>query len=263
MSRIQKLFQHKRGKVLSLYVTAAFPSPRDTLPICEALAAAGVDMIELGMPFSDPIADGPTIQRANNQAIAAGFSLPYLFATLRYIRQVTETPILLMGHINPILQYGFAKFCSDAAQAGADGVIIPDLPPEECSSAERECLRKHSLDYVCLITSETGVERAKIIDDCASGFLYVVSSRGVTGGALTLDDDRREYLSKLRALNLKNPLVVGFGIDSPESVREVLTFADGAIVGSALIRELESTDSTTPAEKAKQFALRLRQGIRD
>ncbi len=255
--RLKKLFgsgSTNRGakggrKIFSVFVTAGFPRLEDTVPVCEALAENGVGLIELGIPFSDSIADGPTIQAANERALANGASLSWTLDTLREIRGRIDVPILLMGSLNPILQYGVERFCKDAKDAGADGVILPDLPPEFYLQNYREFFAKSGLSNIFLITSNTPDERIRMIDEASDSFIYAVSMAGVTGNGLQLDKGRRDYLKQLNAMELKSPIVVGFGIEKREQFEEVSSYAAGAIVGSAFLRAIENADDVRSATK--------------
>lgn len=244
-------------KIFSIFVTAGFPNLDDTLPICETLAESGVDLIELGIPFSDSIADGPTIQAANERALANGASLSWTLDVLREIRGRIQTPVLLMGSLNPILQYGEERFCRDARGAGADGVILPDLPLEFYLQNYRGLFAQHGLSNVFLITSNTSDERIRRIDEASSSFIYAVSMAGVTGKDLQLDDERRDYLKRLNGLKLRSPLIVGFGIEKREQFEEVATYAAGAIVGSAFLRAIENAKDVRQA--TREFVKKFRE----
>jgi tryptophan synthase alpha chain len=241
-NRLANLFGGLGGgkKIFSVFVTAGFPNLEDTLPVCETLAESGAGLIELGIPFSDSIADGPTVQAANERALANGASLGWTLETLREIRRQTQIPILLMGSLNPILQYGEERFCREAKTAGADGVILPDLPLEFYLQNYRGLFEQNELANVFLITSNTTEERIREIDDASSSFIYAVSMAGVTGKDLRIDDERRSYLERLVGLNLRSPLMVGFGIEKREQFLEVANYAAGAIVGSAFLRAIEN-----------------------
>lgn len=236
-------------KFLSVFVTAGYPDPRDTVPICEALAESGVRMIELGIPFSDSIADGPTIQAANEKALANGVTLQWVLHTLREIRSRIDIPVILMGSLNPVLRYGMKRFCRDAKDAGADGTILPDLPVEIYLTQHRDVFEENDLSNIFLVTSNTSDERLRTIDDASTSFIYAVSMAGVTGKGLQIDDDRRAYLERLKALELRSPLVVGFGIENREQFQEVTKYANGAIVGSAFLRAIENAEDKVKATK--------------
>jgi tryptophan synthase alpha chain len=248
-NRLASLFAENK-KVFSIFVTAGFPSLDATVPIVKALAESGVDLIELGIPFSDSIADGAQIQKANEQALANGASLPLTLEVLSEIRgKGLEIPIVLMGSLNPIMQYGEARFCTDARKAGADGVILPDLPLEFYLANYRKMFEQHELSNIFLVTLNTSEERLRQIDEASNSFIYAVSLAGVTGKTLQMTDERRAYLEKLSKMNLLSPLVVGFGIENREQFQEVTKYAAGAIVGSAFLRAIENASDLRQATK--------------
>lgn len=236
-NRLDSLFA-ARKPVLSVYLTAGYPALHDTVPLCETLQHAGADMIEIGFPFSDPVADGPVIQRCSEIALQNGMGLELLFRQLQQIRRTVTVPLLLMGYINPVLQYGFERFCKDASACGIDGLIIPDLP---LSEFERNCSQlcsEYDLAFVPLIAPQTPDARIKEIDAQKRGFIYAVSSAAVTGSAIDLDAARLEYFRRLRNLKLNNPLMIGFGISDRKTFTQCTEYAAGAIIGSAFLREL-------------------------
>jgi tryptophan synthase alpha chain len=257
MSRIEKLFQNPpsgdRG-ILSVYCTAGFPHLDDTLNVMKALQGNGADIIELGMPYSDPLADGPVIQHSSTIALQNGMTIKKLFEQLKDFRKspakggIGEAmPVLLMGYMNPILQYGFEKFCDDAAVVGIDGLILPDLPEYEYETEYGTVIKKYGLDFVFLVTPETSEERVRKLDELSNGFLYAVSSSSTTGKDKNMADVK-SYLQKIKNLKLKNPLLVGFGIKDKQSFEAACENANGAIIGTAFIKTLENTrniDETT------------------
>lgn len=248
-NRLSQLFE-KEKKIFSIFVTAGFPGLADTVAICEELEKSGVDLIELGIPFSDSIADGATIQKANEAALKNGASLEWTLETLREIRaKKIEVPIILMGSLNPILQFGEEKFCETAKAAGADGVILPDLPLEFYVQNYRAMFEKYDLSNVFLITQNTPEARVRQIDEASNSFVYAVSMAGVTGKNLQMDNERRAYLEKLKNMNLKSPLVVGFGIENREQFEEITNYAAGAIVGSAFLRAIENVEDIRQATR--------------
>lgn len=248
-NRLTRLFPSDK-KLFSIFLTAGFPTLDSTVPIIETLATNGVDFIELGIPFSDSIADGATIQRANEIALANGASLNYTLDTLREIRKRgVKIPVILMGSLNPVLQYGVEKFCVDAKKAGADAVILPDLPLEFYEINYREIFEAHNLANVFLITSNTSEFRIRQIDQASNAFIYVVSLAGVTGKTLDFDQERRTYLEKLTSMNLRSPLMIGFGIENKKQFDAVTKFADGGIVGSAFLRAIEHAPNAEQATK--------------
>lgn len=237
MNRIDQLFKDKAGGILSIYCTAGFPRLSDTLPMLEALQEAGADMIELGMPYSDPLADGPVIQQSNQQAIANGMNMSILFEQIQNMRQSIRIPVLLMGYLNPVLQYGLEKFCAAASAAGVDGLIIPDLPILEYETEYQTLFERYGLQVVFLVTPETSEDRIRRIDGLCKGFLYAVSSSAVTGGSKDLGG-QSAYFEKLSGMGLKNPVMVGFGIKNKADFNLATRSARGAIIGSAYIRAL-------------------------
>jgi tryptophan synthase alpha chain len=256
MSRIAALFERKPKRVLNVYCTAGFPQLDDTTKLVRALAENGADMIELGMPYSDPLADGPVIQHSSSIALANGMTIKTLFEQLQGFRDALpkhlgeNLPVLLMGYMNPVLQYGFEKFCADASAVGIDGLILPDLPMFEYETEYGPVIRRYGLDFIFLVTPETSEERVRQLDGLSSGFLYAVSSSSTTGSNKNLTDVSA-YLRKLQDMKLKNPILVGFGIKDRESFDVACTHAEGAIIGTAFIKALENKG---PGEKTvKEF----------
>lgn len=228
--------------ILNIYCTAGYPQLNSTLEVMKALQENGADIIELGIPYSDPLADGPVIQQSSAVALANGMTIARLFEQLKDFRKEIHVPVILMGYMNPVLQYGFEKFCADAAAAGIDGLILPDLPEYEFESEYGPIIKKHGLDFIFLVTPETSEERVRKLDGLSSGFLYAVSSSSTTGSDKKTGGTK-EYLQKLRNLGLTNPVLVGFGISDKNSFEAVCSQAAGAIIGSAYIRSLgKSTD---------------------
>jgi len=246
MSRLQQLFQHKSKAVLNVYCTAGYPQLNDTLTIMQQLQQHGADIIELGIPYSDPLADGPVIQASSAQAIANGMSIPVLFQQLQYFRQQINIPVVLMGYMNPVLQYGFEKFCADAAAIGIDGLILPDLPQYEFETEYGDIIKQYGLDFIFLVTPETSEERVKQLDRLSSGFLYAVSSSSITGSDKDFSPVAA-YLQRLNSYGLKNPVLVGFGISDQQSFETVSRHANGGIIGSAFIRALGNGKDTEEA----------------
>jgi len=255
MNRIEELFKRKQNKILNVYCTAGFPRLDDTLKVMQALEEGGADIIELGMPYSDPLADGPVIQRSSTIALQNGMTIKKLFEQLRNFRRSPASggvgeaiPVLLMGYMNPILQYGFEKFCADASATGIDGLILPDLPEYEYESEYGAVIRKYGLDFVFLVTPETSDERVKRLDELSNGFLYAVSSSSTTGGDKNMSDVKT-YLRKLKNLRLKNPVFVGFGIKDRQTFEAACEDANGAIIGTAYIKTLEQNNNINEATK--------------
>lgn len=249
MSRLSELFSRKKERVLNVYCTAGYPGPDDTLPVMKALQEHGADIIELGMPFSDPLADGPVIQQSSSIALENGMTLKKLFKELRYFRKEISIPVVLMGYMNSVLQYGFESFCAEAEAVGIDGLILPDLPEFEYNSLYGEIINRHGLDFIFLITPETTEERILRLDSLSSGFLYAVSSSSTTGteqdpGAVT------DYLRRLGALPLRNPVLVGFGIRDKSGFDRLAGLARGGIIGSAYIKALENSTDVNASTKS-------------
>ncbi|HET6766181.1 MAG TPA: tryptophan synthase subunit alpha [Chitinophagaceae bacterium] len=237
MSRIKNLFQQKASRVLNVYCTAGYPQLNSTLDIMKALQEGGADIIELGMPYSDPLADGPVIQQSSGIALANGMTIKKLFEQLRDFRKNISIPVILMGYMNPVLQYGFDKFCADAAAVGIDGLILPDLPEHEFETGYGEIVKKHKLDFNFLVTPETSDQRVKKLDELSTGFLYAVSASSTTGSRKNMTDVAT-YLQKLKGLSLKNPVLVGFGIKDKNTFENACKSANGAIIGTAYIEAL-------------------------
>lgn len=248
MNRIQKKIQQKGGKALNIYCTAGYPQLESTLEVMKSLQQNGADIIELGMPYSDPLADGPVIQHSGSVALANGMTINKLFEQLKDFRKEISIPVILMGYMNPVLQYGFEKFCADAAAVSIDGLILPDLPEYEFETEYGAIIKKHGLDFIFLVTPETSDDRIKKLDSLSSGFLYAVSSSSTTGSDKKITDTE-EYLRRLRSLKLKNPVLVGFGISNKQSFDAVCQLADGAIIGSAYIKALENSTDVNAATK--------------
>ena len=243
MHRIDRLFQDKEKNILNVYFTAGFPKLYDTSVIIESLASAGVDIIEIGMPFSDPIADGPTIQRSNQQALDNGIDLDLIFDQLKGIREKVQIPLILMGYINPILQFGLEKFCQKASQIGIDALIVPDLPMYEYLTLYRDTFEHHGLYNIFLITPQTSEERIREIDQNTQGFIYMVSSASITGAKREIQKSQIDYFQRIDKMDLKNPTLIGFGISNRETFAEACQYAQGAIVGSAFIDVLQKSDN--------------------
>ena len=226
-------------KLLSIYFTSGFPNIDDTEKIIIELERSGVDFIEIGLPFSDPLADGPTIQESSTKALKNGMTTEKLFDQLNGIREKVEIPLIIMGYFNPILQYGVEKFCKKCQECGIDGLIIPDLPVDVYNDEYRSLFEQYGLINVFLITPQTPDERIKFIDSVSDGFIYMVSSASVTGSTSGFGEDTREYFKRINDLQLKNPQVVGFGIKDHETFTQATQYAKGAIIGSAFIKHLE------------------------
>jgi tryptophan synthase alpha chain len=240
MNRIDNLFASKKRNILSVYFTAGYPSLGDALPILRALQSRGVDMAEIGIPFSDPMADGPVIQESSGAALRNGMNLQLLFNQLAGARGEINIPLVMMGYLNPIMQFGFETFCSRCASTGIDGIIIPDLPLAEYLAEYKATAERYGIHIIMLITPETSDERIRLIDRNTRGFIYMVSSPSVTGAKRSFDQPTLSYFRRIAAMNLANPCLVGFGIGNRETCRAACDHSAGAIVGSRFIHHLQS-----------------------
>jgi tryptophan synthase alpha chain len=248
MSRLNNLFQQKNKRILNVYCTAGYPTLQSTINVMRSLQENGADLIELGMPYSDPLADGPVIQASSSKALQNGMTISTLFNQLKDFRKDITVPVILMGYLNPLLQYGFEKFCAKAAEVGIDGIIIPDIPMYEFQQEYSAVIKKYGLDFIFLVTPETSEERIKKLDQLSSGFLYAVSSSSITGSDKDFSPVET-YLHKLQSLKLKNPVLVGFGIKDKSTFETACKYANGAIIGSAYIKALESDDNVETATR--------------
>jgi tryptophan synthase alpha chain len=240
---LEKLFHTKKSNILSVYFTAGFPNLNDTGIIAKHLADAGADIIEIGIPFSDPIADGPVIQESNNVALANGMTVKKLLAQVVQIKQEVSTPIILMGYINPVLQYGMEKFCKEAAAAGVSGLILPDMPMDEYQKSFKTLFDRYGLSNTFLISPTTSEARIRIIDEASTSFIYAVSSSSTTGAKSGFTEEQLNYFEKLKKMKLKNPFLVGFGISNHQTFAAVSQYGAGAIVGSAFITMLKNSSN--------------------
>jgi tryptophan synthase alpha chain len=240
-NRITELFSKKKSNLLNVYYTAGFPKLDDTIAIAKALEKGGADLIEIGIPFSDPVADGPTIQASNKVAIDNGMNVPLLLEQVRTIRKDVKLPIILMGYLNPVMQYGIEKFVKDAAAAGVDGLILPDMPIYVYEEEYKDLFHEHNLCNTFLISPTTSEERIRKIDAATHGFIYAVSSSSITGAKGEFSKEQVMYFEGLKNLKLNNPFMIGFGISSNESFKKAATYSAGAIVGSAFITLLGQT----------------------
>jgi tryptophan synthase alpha chain len=236
MNRISALFASATEPILNVYTTAGYPRLEDTMTVLNALQAGGVDIIEVGMPYSDPVADGETIQLSNQAALEQGMSVAHLFEQLKDMRKSITVPVLLMGYINPVLQYGVEAFCAKCAEVGVDGLILPDLPMVEYEASYREIFEKYSLFNILLITPQTNDERIRHIDSVSKGFIYMVSSASTTGAKTGISSDQELYFERIASMNLQNPRLIGFGISDHESFVKASKNASGAIIGSAFVK---------------------------
>lgn len=238
MNRLNHLFATKKDNLLSIYYTAGYPALNTTIDIAEALEKAGADFLEIGFPYSDPVADGPTIQNSSQQALDNGMTLNVLFEQLKDLRKRITIPILLMGYVNPIVQYGVERFCKAAAEAGIDGVIVPDLPMYEYESMYSGFFKDNNLSNIFLVTPQTAESRIRKIDELSNSFIYLLSSSNITGGSLNVSDSIEGYYQRVKAMQLKNPTIIGFGISNNETYTKACQYANGAIVGSAFVKLL-------------------------
>lgn len=248
MNRLAELFQRKKNNVLNVYCTAGFPQLQSTLQVMKALQDNGADGIELGMPYSDPLADGPVIQSSSATALQNGMTIEKLFAQLQDCRKEIYIPVILMGYMNPVLQYGFEKFCQHAAAVPVDALILPDLPEYEFENEYGKIIHRYGLDFIFLITPETSEKRIKKLDELSSGFLYAVSSSSTTGNKKDFNEVEK-YLQRLQSMNLKNPVMVGFGIKDKDSFQSACKYANGAIIGTAYIKAIEGSDDIEQSTK--------------
>jgi tryptophan synthase alpha chain len=241
MNRINQLFQQKKDNILSLYFTAGHPELNSTTEILAELEATGTDMVEIGMPFSDPLADGPVIQESNQKALKNGMSIRLLFDQLKDVRQKINIPLLLMGNLNPVLQFGVENFCKKCRETGIDGIILPDLPLPEYIWDYQHIFENNGLRFNFLITPQTIEERIRQIDKISNGFVYMVSSSSTTGVKGSFADKQIEYFKRVRSMKLQNPLLIGFGISNRETFTQACSYANGAIIGSAFVKMLNDT----------------------
>jgi tryptophan synthase alpha chain len=249
MNRINKLFQDKKSNILSIYYTAGFPELGDTLQIAEELERAGADMLEIGFPYSDPVADGPVIQASSKQSLDSGMDLNLLFQQLKDLRSKVNIPILLMGYVNPLLQFGVENFCKACAEVGVDGCIVPDLPMVEFEEFYQDTFKKYDLSNIFLVTPQTSEERIRKIDSLTTGFIYLVSSSATTGKNLQLSQNTDDYFARISGMGLKNPTMIGFGINSKATFEKACQYANGAIIGTAFVKALATDKSSENIEK--------------
>ncbi|MFD1614378.1 tryptophan synthase subunit alpha [Gelatiniphilus marinus] len=244
MNRIKKKLQEDK-KLLSIYFTAGYPNTNDTVPIIQNLEKNGVDMIEIGLPFSDPLADGPTIQASSTQALKDGMTSELLFNQLKDIRKTVSIPLIIMGYFNPMLQYGVEAFCKKCQETGIDGLIIPDLPVDVYHEKYQAVFKKYGLINVFLITPQTTEERIRYIDSVSNGFIYMVSSASTTGAQAGFGEEQTQYFKRIAEMNLKNPQIIGFGISNNDTFTQATQYAKGAIIGSAFVKHVtkEGIDS--------------------
>ena len=256
MNKINQLFaNNKDSKLLSLYFCAGCPTLDGTADVILAMQRRGIAMIEVGIPFSDPLADGPVIQSAATQALKNGMNLKTLFAQLRDIKDQVEIPLVLMGYLNPILHYGIEAFCKSCVESGVSGAIIPDLPFKDYQEVVKPIADKYDLRIIMLITPETSEERIRFIDEHTDGFIYMVSSAAITGAQKLFDDAKQEYFRRINAMNLRNPRMIGFGISNKQTLKAAQDNAAGAIIGSKFVQLLQTHGNATAALDALFEAL--------
>ena len=252
MNRIQaSLVQNK--KLLSIYFTAGFPAIDDTVSILEQLQETGVDMIELGLPFSDPLADGPTIQESSTKALHNGMTTDKLFDQLQGIRKTIDVPLIVMGYFNPMMQFGVERFCKRCQEVGIDGLIIPDLPVDVYQDKYQKLFQQYGLLNMFLITPQTPDDRIGYIDRVSEGFIYMVSSAATTGAQGSFGNEQEQYFKRIGAMNLKSKLLVGFGISNRETYDAAVAHSQGAIIGSAFIKHLEKNGSNSVKKFIEQI----------
>ncbi|RZK39551.1 MAG: tryptophan synthase subunit alpha [Pedobacter sp.] len=239
MNRLQQLFASGKKNLLSIYYTAGYPNLTDTLKIAKTLEEEDADFLEIGFPYSDPVADGPTIQASSKLALDSGMTLELLFEQLKGLRETVTIPILLMGYVNVVLQYGVVNFCKKCKEIGIDGCIIPDLPMYEYEELYREHFEENGLSNIFLVTPQTSVERIHKIDGLSNAFIYLLSSASTTGKDLDVSANARAYFTRIKEMNLKNPIMIGFGISDRETFDAATSYADGAIIGSAFVKNLD------------------------
>lgn len=252
MNRINKKLKEEK-KLLSIYFTAGYPQINDTVTIIQDLEKNGVDMIEIGLPFSDPLADGPTIQASSTQALQNGMTTEVLFNQIKNIRATVSIPLIIMGYFNPMLQYGIDAFCKKCQEIGIDGLIIPDLPVDVYHQEYHTIFEKYNLINVFLITPQTSNDRIKYIDSVSNGFIYMVSSASVTGSQSGFGNEQTQYFERINKMNLKNPQIVGFGISNNETFTQATRYAKGAIIGSAFIKQLTNKGVGSIADFVKSI----------
>lgn len=255
MNRIKQLFEQKKRNILSIYFTAGYPKLNDTCEIIRQLQANEIDLIEIGIPFSDPMADGPTIQASGTVALRNGMTLRILFDQLKDIRKDVTIPLIMMGYLNPIMRYGFEEFCKKCCEIGIDGAIIPDLPFDDYIKEYKPIADKYDIKIVMLITPETSDERIHLIDKYTDGFIYMVSSASTTGAQNSFDGDKQAYFRKINTMNLNNPRLIGFGISNKATLDAAQENASGAIIGSKFITLLGQSKNIEEAVKTLKESL--------
>ena len=242
-NRLTQLFQKKKKDILSIYYTAGFPRRDDTIKIAQYLEQAGADLIEIGIPFSDPVADGPTIQRSSQQSLAQGMNISLLFTQLEELRPVVQLPVILMGYLNPVMQYGVERFCEQCQRVGIDALILPDLPMQEYLDEYRELFESYGLYNIFLVSPQTSETRIRLIEQHSHGFIYLVSSASITGAKQGITDEQITYFKRIQTMHLAHPSLIGFGISDHEAFATASQYANGAIIGSAFINILQESQN--------------------
>ncbi len=255
MNRINRLFQQKSGDILSIYCTAGYPTLDSTVFTIKALAKAGADMIEIGIPFSDPMADGPVIQKSGDRALKNGMKLSLLFEQLQDIRREVDIPLLMMGYLNPVLQFGLENFCRKCRETGIDGIILPDLPLELYLEDYRDLFERNGLHMILMVSPQTAENRIRLIDKVSNGFIYMVSSSSTTGVKKGFSPDQISYFERMNNMKLRNPRLIGFGISSRETYTVACRYAQGVIIGSAFVKALEGAGDLE--ERIRRFCRRI------
>ncbi len=244
MNKLKSLFDTKPKNILNIFCTAGYPNVGDIVPILQALQAAGADMIEIGIPYSDPTADGPTIQHSNGIALANGMTVKLLLEQLKDIRKTIQVPLVMMGDLNPILQFGLIAFLDQCKSIGIDGLILPNLPLREYELMYKDAFESRGISNIFLVTPQTSEDRIRKIDELTNGFIYVVSTASITGGELSVAD-QADYFNGIKAMNLNNPALIGFGIRDNATFKAACEYLNGAIIGSAFIKALEGSEDVT------------------
>ena len=240
-NRLTRLFAKKNENLLNVYFTAGFPELESTGIILRTLEKAGADIVEIGMPYSDPMADGPTIQQSNTVALKNGMSIRQLFTQLESVQ--VDLPIILMGYLNPVMQYGIEKFCAEAARVGVDGLILPDLPLHDFEEIYRPIFEQYNLSIIFLVTPQTSEDRIRRIDNLTNSFIYLVSSASTTGNKVDGDEKQIKYFERIKDMQLRNPKLIGFGISDHDSFALACRYAEGAIIGSAFIKKIQEANN--------------------
>jgi tryptophan synthase alpha chain len=245
--KLTRLLEKKQQDVLSVYYTAGYPGLENTLEIAEFLQQGGADLIEIGIPYSDPVADGPTIQQSNQKALENGMTLELLMEQLKPLDDAVDIPVILMGYFNPILQYGVERFCMDCSQRGISGLIIPDLPVQEYLDSYQAIFKRFGLHNVFLITPQTSDQRIRWIDEHSHSFIYAVSDASITGAKSGISSEQEQYFERLQSLDLQHPYLIGFGISDHLTFKKACSYARGAIIGSAFINVLREANDLKEA----------------